>query len=288
MNKERMRLFVCILFILGLVVVGAAAPEGRSMKKEENTRAFSVVFTDTELVTALEFLARQMNRKLQVDWEVEGKVTANLWGITPEAALIRVLAMQPGEYEYFFIDGDSPGLLVARRENLRKIKSTFGSVFPARLPDKLYLIEVSVEEASVDKVIVFLASEYENVMFAPHSGSSSFYALGGREDLLQVKRELAHGGVDMGAIVSTTFRIQKADPEELSRVLSSELPDLEIARKGQEILITGPHYRLSDLHRLIGYLDRPKLYLETWLYPKYISIPPEIDFSGERWRPLNN
>ena len=216
-------------------------------------------FNNTELMTALECLAGQMNRRLHVGWEVEGRVTANLWGITPEAGLIRVLAMQPEEYDYWFIDGDSPGLLVARTDNMRRIESIFGSTLPPQLPDKLFLFESTLETTPVDKILKFLATQYDNIVFAPHSEPKSFYALGGREDLVGLKRDLATGGVEMATVASIFLRIQKADPEELVRVLSCELPGLEISYEGQEIQIAGPRNRLSGLHLLVKYLKKPLL-----------------------------
>ena len=276
-----MRLLLCLL-CLSLFATSVAEPDDRPRKKSDLAE-ISVVFVDTDLVSALQFLAGKMNRTLHIDWGVEGTVSANLWGITPEAALIRVLAMQPKEYQYVLVGGESSGLFVDRKENLSKIESIFGRGLPARLPDRLYLAELILEEGSVEKVVEFLKAEYENVEFAVRSEPTGFYALGSREDLLQVKRELSNGDVDMRAILSRTFRVREAEPEDLVRFLARELPDLDFKHDGLEIEITGPRYRLYDFEALIDYLDSSDFYLKGWLYSRYVG--PELDFSGVRWCP---
>ena len=145
----------------------------------------------------------------------------------------------------------------------------------------LRVVAKSFEE--VEKVVEFLKAEYENVEFAVRSEPTGFYALGSREDLLQVKRELSNGDVDMRAILSRTYRVREAEPEDLVRFLARELPDLDFKHDGLEIEITGPRYRLYDFEALIDYLDSSDFYLKGWLYSRYVG--PELDFSGVRWCP---
>ncbi len=104
-------------------------------------------------------------------------------------------------------------------------------------------MEYLLEEAPASEVMNFLRCIYPNAEFIPHPTMNGFYMNGTREDMLSVKRGLAH--LDTLSPLpeppeTTTIAPKKLNPSELALMIRRRVPSSECEPAGGSLIFRGP------------------------------------------------
>lgn len=182
-QKSMRRTVLYLLF--AFLVAGAAGAHPNPNPQKRVTHSFKNV----DLIYVLKLLAHEIGVKSYFGPTVQGTVTIELVDVPAEEAIRQVLALQENEYDFLILNGPPPYLTLVvappdKLAELREPKSKYTHIAYQRM-------EYLLEQAPSTKVLDFLKGRYPDVEFTPHPTMNGFYARGSREDLLQIKHELA-------------------------------------------------------------------------------------------------
>jgi Ca-activated chloride channel family protein len=173
------RTVLCLL--VALLVGGPAWAQANPQK------LVTLDFENADLVYVLKTLAKEMGVKAYLGPTVQGTVSITLKNVPAEQAVRQVLALQANKYGYFLHKLTPNLVLVVAPPG--QLKEMSGSI---KTPIDTVRMEYLLDEAPSAKVLDFLKGQHPNVEFTLHPTKNGFYARGSREDLLQIKRELAN------------------------------------------------------------------------------------------------
>lgn len=221
-------------------------------------------FVNADLVYVLKVLAKEMGRNIYVGPTVQGSVTVTLKNVPVEGAMALILQMQENEYDYKILDGPSTRtVVVAPPDKLAEIADDIlRTQKQAKVPANAVRMEYLLEEAPSAKVLDFLKGSYPNVEFTPHPTMNGFYARGSREDLLQIKRELAN--LDRvppppAPPLREFLSVKYGDINEVRALLSTLVPDVvyNVDTRLNLIIAEGSPGAIDQVRELLAELDRP-------------------------------
>ncbi len=219
-------------------------------------------FVNADLVYVLKVLAKEMNRNIYVGPTVHGSVTVTLKNVPVEGAMALILQMQEAEYDYKIVENT---IIVAEPEKLAEISDDIlsdANVKQAVLPENSVRMEYLLEEAPSAKVVDFLRGQYPRVKFTSHPTMNGFYAEGSRDDLLQIKRELAN--LDRvpeppPPPLREFLSIKYGDINEVRALLSTLVPDVQynVDTRLNLLIAEGAPGAIDQVRELLAELDRP-------------------------------
>jgi type II secretory pathway component GspD/PulD (secretin) len=221
-------------------------------------------FVNADLVYVLKVLAKEMNRNIYVGPTVAGSVTVTLKNVPVEGAMALILQMQESEYDYKMVGSNT--IVVAAPEKLAEVSD---SILDPNELAKEYTpsaddvrMEYLLEEASSAKVVDFLKGEYPRVKFTPHPTMNGFFANGSKEDLLQIKRELAN--LDRvppppAPPLREFLPVKYGDISEVRGLLGTMVPDVSynVDVRQNLLIVEGSPGAIDQVRELLAELDRP-------------------------------
>ena len=221
-------------------------------------------FVNADLVYVLKVLAKEMNRNIYVGPTVAGSVTVTLKNVPVEGAMALILQMQESEYDYKMVGSNT--IVVAAPEKLAEVSD---SILDPNELAKEYTpsaddirMEYLLEEASSAKVTDFLKDEYPRVRFTPHPTMNGFFATGSKEDLLQIKRELAN--LDRvppppAPPLREFLPVKYGDISEVRGLLGTMVPDVSynVDVRQNLLIVEGSPGAIDQVRELLAELDRP-------------------------------
>jgi type II secretory pathway component GspD/PulD (secretin) len=221
-------------------------------------------FVNADLVYVLKVLAKEMGRNIYVGPTVQGSVTVTLKNVPVEGAMALILQMQENEYDYKILDGPSTRtVVVAPPDKLAEIADDIlnKNKGPKVAKDAVRM-EYLLEEAPSAKVLDFLKGQYADVEFTPHPTMNGFYARGSRDELLQIKRELAN----LDRIpepppppLREFLSVKYGEINEVRALLSTLVPDVvyNVDTRLNLIIAEGSPGAIDQVRELLAELDRP-------------------------------
>ena len=220
-------------------------------------------FVNADLVYVLKVLAKEMNRNIYVGPTVAGSVTVTLKNVPVEGAMALILQMQENEYDYKILDYNT--VVVAAPEKLSEVADDVfdpDKVKEATVPEDAIRMEYLLEEAPSPKVVDFLQDEYSRVKFTPHPTLNGFYANGSRDDLLQIKRELAN--LDRvpeppAPPLREFLPVKYGDISEIRGLLGTLVPDVQynVDARQNLLIVEGSPGAINQVRDMLAELDRP-------------------------------
>ena len=120
-------------------------------------------------------------------------------------------------------------------------------------------MEYLLEEASADILVSFLRRAFSRVKLTPHPTMNGFYALGNKDDLLEIKKllvELDHNPIPLLPDRYRRHSVQWLKPKELETALKSRFPQLAIQVNSNELLLDGPLPEVDEALLYAQELDR--------------------------------
>jgi type II secretory pathway component GspD/PulD (secretin) len=205
-----------------------------------------------------------MGRNIYVGPTVQGSVTVTLKNVPVEGAMALILQMQENEYDYKILDGPSTRtVVVAPPDKLAEIADDIlnKNKGPKVAKDAVRM-EYLLEEAPSAKVLDFLKGQYADVEFTPHPTMNGFYARGSRDELLQIKRELAN----LDRIpepppppLREFLSVKYGEINEVRALLSTLVPDVvyNVDTRLNLIIAEGSPGAIDQVRELLAELDRP-------------------------------
>ncbi len=165
------------------------SPQRRPAPRRSQSRLVTCEFIDADLVCVIKALAKDMGRNVYIGPGVEGSVMMNFRSVPAEGALEMVLKDQAGDIRYKLVGYNT--LVVASGDKVDCIEhEIMGKPIGSRTGSGLVRQEILLEHASAAKVMGFLRGQYRDVDFLPHPTMNGFYVVGGRSDILQIKRDV--------------------------------------------------------------------------------------------------
>lgn len=221
-------------------------------------------FVNADLVYVLKVLAKEMGRNIYVGPTVQGSVTVTLKNVPVEGAMALILQMQENEYDYKILDGPSTRtVVVAPPDKLAEIADDIlGKTKGPKITGPAVRMEYLLEEAPSAKVLEFLKGSYPNVEFTAHPTMNGFYARGSREDLLQIKRELAN----LDRIpepppppLREFLSVKYGEVNDVRTLLSTLVPDVvyNVDTRLNLIIAEGSPGAIDQVRELLAEIDRP-------------------------------
>lgn len=221
-------------------------------------------FVNADLVYVLKVLAKEMGRNIYVGPTVQGSVTVTLKNVPVEGAMALILQMQENEYDYKILDGPSTRtVVVAPPDKLAEIADDIlGKTKGPKIAADAVRMEYLLEEAPAAKVLDFLKGSYTNVEFTAHPTMNGFYARGSREELLQIKRELAN----LDRIpepppppLREFLSVKYGDVNDVRTLLSTLVPDVvyNVDTRLNLIIAEGSPGAIDQVRDLLAEIDRP-------------------------------
>lgn len=248
----------------GAPVSALRARQAPRRPKAPPQKLVTLDFVNADLVYVLKVLAKEMNRNIYVGPTVAGSVTVTLKNVPVEGAMALILQMQENEYDYKILDYNT--IVVAPPEKLDEIANNIfdpSKQKQAEVPDDATRMEYLLEEAPAPKVVDFLKGEYPRVKFTPHPTMNGFYALGSKEDLLQIKRELSNlDRVPQPPPPPTRefIPVKYADITEVRGLLGTMVPDVQynVDARQNLLIVEGSPGAIDQVRELLAELDRPQ------------------------------
>lgn len=234
--------------------------------KAPTQKLVTLDFVNADLVYVLKVLAKEMNRNIYVGPTVSGSVTVTLNNVPVEGAMALILQMQENEYDYKILDSyGSKTIVVAAPEKLSEIADdvlAMDNVKETILPADAVRMEYLLEEAPSAKVVDFLKDEYPKVKFTAHPTMNGFYANGSKDDLLQIKRELAN--LDRvpeppAPPLREFLPVNYGAIDEVRGLLSTLVPDAQynVDTRRNLLIVEGSPGAIDQVRELLAELDRP-------------------------------
>lgn len=248
----------------GAPVSALRARKAPRQPKAPPQKLVTLDFVNADLVYVLKVLAKEMNRNIYVGPTVAGSVTVTLKNVPVEGAMALILQMQENEYDYKILDYNT--IVVAAPEKLDEIANNIfdpsASQRQAQVPADAPRMEYLLEEAPSAKVVDFLKAEYPRVKFTPHPTMNGFYAQGSKEDLLQIKRELANlDRVPEPPPPPTRefIPVKYADITEVRGLLGTLVPDVQynVDARQNMLIVEGSPGAIDQVREMLAELDRP-------------------------------
>ena len=225
-------------------------------------RLVTLDFVNADLVYVLKVLAKEMNRNIFVGPTVEGSVTVTLKNVPVEGAMALILKMQENEYDYKVV---KTTVIVASPDKLAQIPDDIlddDNVKEAIVPENAIRQEFVLEKAPAAKVMDFLAGQYDRVKFINHPTMNGFYAVGAKNDILQIKRELPN--LDRvpeppPPPLREFLSVKYGDVNEMRTLLSTLVPDVQynVDARLSLIIAEGSPGAIDQVKELLAELDRP-------------------------------
>lgn len=157
--------------------------------RRSQSRLVTCEFIDADLVSVIKALSKDMGRNVYIGPGVEGAVTMSFRSVPAEGALQMVLKEQAGDIRYKLVGYNT--LVVAFGDKVDCIEhEILGKPMGSRSVSGRIRQEILLEHASAAKVMDLLRGQYRDVEFLPHPTMNGFYVVGGRSDILQIKRDL--------------------------------------------------------------------------------------------------
>lgn len=222
-------------------------------------------FVNTDRVVALKEVARQCGRSVYIGPTVAGQVTLSFKGTPGEEAFAQLLADLP-EHDFKLLGTVRPAVVIASLEKLDEIRDDIGggctTTRPSAIPENAVRVEYLLEEAPSAKVVDYLSGKYDRVQFRQHPTMNGFYANGSREDLLQIKQELAtldqtpEPSPPLGRPILV---VRHADPSKTRDHLATLVPDatIQVDTHLSALTVEGPPGTFEQVQELLAKLDRP-------------------------------
>lgn len=220
-------------------------------------------FVNADLVYVLKVLAKEMNKNIYVGPTVAGSVTVTLKNVPVEGAMALILQMQENEYDYKVLDYNT--IVVAAPEKLDEVADDIfdpDNIKEKEVPADAIRMEYLLEEAPAAKVVDFLKDEYGRVKFTPHPTMNGFYANGSKEDLLQIKRELAN--LDRvpeppPPPLREFLPVKYGELTEIRGLLGTLVPDVQynVDVRQNLLIVEGSPGAIDQVRELLAELDRP-------------------------------
>ncbi len=240
------------------------ARQAPRLPKTPPQKLVTLDFVNADLVYVLKVLAKEMGRNIYVGPTVQGSVTVTLKNVPVEGAMALILQMQENEYDYKILDGPSTRtVVVAPPDKLAEIADDIlGKTKGPKFTGPAVRMEYLLEEAPSAKVLEFLKGSYPNVEFTAHPTMNGFYARGSREDLLQIKRELAN----LDRIpepppppLREFLSVKYGDVNDVRTLLSTLVPDVvyNVDTRLNLIIAEGSPGAIDQVRELLAEIDRP-------------------------------
>lgn len=240
------------------------ARQAPRLPKTPPQKLVTLDFVNADLVYVLKVLAKEMGRNIYVGPTVQGSVTVTLKNVPVEGAMALILQMQENEYDYKILDGPSTRtVVVAPPDKLAEIADDIlGKTKGPKFTGPVVRMEYLLEEAPSAKVLEFLKGSYPNVEFTAHPTMNGFYARGSREDLLQIKRELAN----LDRIpepppppLREFLTVKYGDVNDVRTLLSTLVPDVvyNVDTRLNLIIAEGSPGAIDQVRELLAEIDRP-------------------------------
>lgn len=225
-------------------------------------RLVTLDFVNADLVYVLKVLAKEMNRNIFVGPTVEGSVTVTLKNVPVEGAMALILKMQENEYDYKVV---KTTVIVASPDKLAQIPDDIlddDNIKEAVVPEDAIRQEFVLEKAPAAKVMDFLSGQYDRVKFINHPTMNGFYAVGAKNDILQIKRELPN--LDRvpeppPPPLREFLSVKYGDVNEMRTLLSTLVPDVQynVDARLSLIIAEGSPGAIDQVKELLAELDRP-------------------------------
>ncbi len=250
----------------GKAPVSALRARKAPRREAPKQKLVTLDFVNADLVFVLKVLAKEMNRNIYVGPTVQGSVTVTLKDVPVEGAMALILQMQENEYDYKLLDGPVlPTIVVAAPEKLEEVADDIlrdSNVREAVLPENSVRMEYLLEEAPSAKVVDFLTGQYPKVKFTPHPTMNGFYANGSKEDLLQIKRELAtldRVPEPPPPPLREFLPVKYGDINEIRSLLSALVPDVSynVDTRLKVLIAEGSPGAIDQVREMLAELDRP-------------------------------
>jgi type II secretory pathway component HofQ len=174
-----------------------------------------------------------------------------------------ILQMQENEYDYKILGYNT--IVVAAPEKLSEVEAGIFDPDMAKeadVPVDAIRMEYLLEEAPSAKVVDFLKDEYSRVKFTPHPTMNGFYASGSRDDLLQIKRELAN--LDRvpeppAPPLREFLPVKYGDISEIRALLGTLVPDVQynVDARQEVIIVEGTPGAIDQVREMLAELDKP-------------------------------
>lgn len=240
------------------------ARQAPRLPKTPPQKLVTLDFVNADLVYVLKVLAKEMGRNIYVGPTVQGSVTVTLKNVPVEGAMALILQMQENEYDYKILDGPSTRtVVVAPPDKLAEIADDIlGKTKGPKIAKDAVRMEYLLEEAPSAKVLEFLKGSYPNVEFTAHPTMNGFYARGSREELLQIKRELAN----LDRIpepppppLREFLTVKYGDVNDVRTLLSTLVPDVvyNVDTRLNLIIAEGSPGAIDQVRELLAEIDRP-------------------------------
>jgi type II secretory pathway component GspD/PulD (secretin) len=204
-------------------------------------------FQDAQLSGVVRGLAKAMNRDLYLDPSVERRVTLEVHHTPPEAALALMLALED-DLDYKFTPHGV--LIVAPRAKIAEVEE-----FPL-LQSGCHLRQVGdgLVFASTPgaKIVSYLESEFPQLVFV--WGENGFVlVVATSSDFASLKSALDFDNLPDPPLHTLRY----TSPSDAEAWLNLLLPEAQIVRLGNLILVKGYSLEVSQIAELIDQLDRP-------------------------------
>lgn len=232
--------------------------------KAPRQKLVTLDFVNADLVYVLKVLAKEMGRNIYVGPTVQGSVTVTLKNVPVEGAMALILQMQENEYDYKILDGSNPRtVVVAPPDKLSEIADDImGKAKGPKVASNSPRMEYLLEQAPSAKVVDFLKGEYPSVEFTSHPTMNGFYARGPKNDLLQIKRELAN--LDRvpeppPPPLREFLSVKYGDINEVRTLLSTLVPDVtyNVDTRLNLLIAEGAPGAVDQAKELLAEIDRP-------------------------------
>lgn len=218
-------------------------------------------FVNADLVYVIKILAKEMGRNVYIGPGVEGSVTVTLKSVPVDGALALILKMQENDIAYKLIGYNT--LIVAAPEKVNQIEEEIlGKQFAPKTPANSVRQEILLEKAPAAKVIGFLQGQYKNVEFIPHPTMNGFYAVGSRQDILQIKNDVPNLDKipDVPPPPQREFvQVKYGDLNEVKSLLSTLVPDVQmnVDTRQSTLILEGAPGAIEQAKELMDQLDKP-------------------------------
>jgi len=245
--------------------LSALRPRIAPKKARPTQKLVSLDFVNADLVYVIKVLAKEMGRNVVLLPGVEGSVTVTLKSVPVEGALALILKMQESDFDYKILSGRT--LCVGPPEKLATISDDIlnpdiKSKGEPTVPADAIRQEILLEKAPAAKVIDFLSGQYKNVKFTPHPTMNGFYALGSKQDILQIKSEVPN----LDRIPEPPpppqrefVPVKYGDMNEIKTLLATLVPDVQYNADGRMnmLILEGAPGAIDQVKELLAELDRP-------------------------------
>jgi type II secretory pathway component GspD/PulD (secretin) len=218
-------------------------------------------FVNADLVYVIKILAKEMGRNVYIGPGVEGSVTVTLKSVPVDGALALILKMQENDIAYKLIGYNT--LIVAAPEKVNQIEDEIlGKSMGPKTRKGAIRQEILLEKAPAAKVIGFLQGQYKDVEFIPHPTMNGFYAVGSRNEILQIKNDVPNLDrvPELPPPPTREFvQVKYGDLNEVKSLLATLVPDVQmnVDTRQSTLILEGSPGAIEQAKELLDQLDKP-------------------------------